>query len=99
MIPYFNSVKYFSLVNVLHYYVSYQTDVAVTLLEEFRCQQTWLNSCSMRPPGFYVVIVVFVLRGGKPADVLLVVVSGISIDMVTLASIPIILVSVSREAH
>ena len=53
----------------------------------------------MRPPGFFVVIVVFVFLGGKPVDILLVVVSAISIDMVTLASIPIILVSVSREAH
>ncbi len=69
--------------------VSYQT-TAVTLLDKFRCQQAWLNSC---------MIVVFVLRGGKPVGVLLAIVSGISIDMVALASIPIILVSVSREAH
>ena len=53
----------------------------------------------MRPTGSSVVIVVFVVRGGKPADVLLAVVSAISIDVVTLASIPIQLVSVSREAH
>jgi hypothetical protein len=35
----------------------------------------------MRPPGL-VVIVVFVVRGGKPADFLLAVVSGISIHVV-----------------
>ena len=67
--------------------------------DKFRCQQAWLNSCSMRPTGPFVVIVVFVVCGGKPADVLLAVVSGISIHVVTLASIPIQLVSVSREAH
>ena len=49
----------------------------------------------MRPPGLFVVIVVFVVRGGKPADVLLAVVSVIAIDMATLTSFPIILVSVS----
>jgi hypothetical protein len=48
---------------------------------------------------FFVVIVLFVVRGGKPADVLLAVVSAISIDVVTLSSIPIQLVSVSQEAH
>ena len=55
----------------------------------------------MRPPGPFVVTVVFVVRGGKPADVLLAVVSAISIDVVTLAFafIPILLVSVSQEAH
>ena len=53
----------------------------------------------MRPPGPFAVIVVFVVYGGKPADVLLAVASVISIDVVTLASIPIQLVSVSREAH
>ena len=53
----------------------------------------------MRPPGPFVVIAVFVVHGGKPAGVLLAAVSVISIDVVTLASIPIELVSVSREAH
>ncbi len=53
----------------------------------------------MRPPGPFVVIAAFVVRLGKPADVLPAVISAISIDVVTLASITIQLVSVSREAH
>ena len=53
----------------------------------------------MRPHGPFVVIVVSVVCGGKPADVLVAVISAISIHVVTLASFPIILVSVSREAH
>ena len=81
--------KYFSLVNVLHYYVS-----QLTVFAEFRCTQAWLNSCSMRPPGPFVAIADFVVRGGKPADILLAVVGVISIHVVTLTSIPIRLVSV-----
>ena len=81
--------KYFSLVNVLHYYVS-----QLTVFAEFRCTQAWLNSCSMRPPGPFVAIADFVVRGGKPADILLPVIGVISIHVVTLTSIPIRLVSV-----
>ena len=43
----------------------------------------------MRPPGPTVILVVFVVFAGKPADVLIAIISGITIDMDTLANFPI----------
>jgi len=51
--------------------------------------KAWISSCNMRPPGPIVILVVFVIFAGKPADVLIAVISGITIDMVTLANFPI----------
>ena len=85
-----NGLIVWYLISILNY-ISYS-------LTNLECK-AWLSSCSMRPPGPFVVIAAFVVRWGKPADVFPVVISAISIDVVTLASIPIQLVSVSREAH
>ena len=54
----------------------------------FECKVR-IRSFSMRPPGPIVILVVFVIFAGKPADVLIAVISGITIDMVTLANFPI----------
>jgi len=80
----------FHLLQMLTYNARPQTKMCLqeSHSQNFECKVR-ISSCSMRPPGPTVILVVFVVFAGKPADILIAIISGITIDMDTLANFPI----------